>query len=606
MAEAQAVAFTDNLLTCSICLGEYEDPRVLPCYHTFCYGCISEHATRTTNQDGTFQCPLCREKINFPRDGLVKLKKDFRVHTTKELLSQKRQQEVSSPSKETDVNSVNQVIISCEKHPNNELKYYCEDDDTIICCECIITEHSGHRISSVEQVAKCNRDKIKVALVKTMKTLNRFKNKFTMGTVRESRDSQIRTVTIKDIKDQAQRMRKLIDQREETLISEVNSAYDVRKKQNEANKNILELHHAFIQSTCDFAQKLIDNGTDSDIMAHAKSLTERLAAKEKTPVPTSDILAQISYLPGEISAAGLEAMLGQVTVQSQPPLAERRTPPRNRARAPPLPDFAKLRCMHSFNTGLRGASKNLSMYPTYGLAIDELQVFVVDILHDRIKMYTHLGKLNFDIDIRRPFDLTVSQTDHLYITSKGEKSVLVYTTRGQQVTTMGQGKLEDPRGITLNREGHVMVCDGKKKSILVFHADGRQLLDTIPLSMCRNPTYITVNSVNDNIVISDVDQHCVHVLSPTGAQLCQYGSTEGSGNGQLARPCGVCTDRYGHILIADCNNHRIVALSPRGQLIRYIVTENDGLESPKALTIDHVGRLVVEEAGGNVKTFIYI
>ncbi|XP_023930482.1 uncharacterized protein LOC106159696 [Lingula anatina] len=302
------------------------------------------------------------------------------------------------------------------------------------------------------------------------------------------------------------------------------------------------------------------------------------------------------------SRRGVNPRSGQVTVQTQPPLAEQET---NTTSAPHSPVFLdKAECVRSFSAKLED-----DRIPVIsGLAIDKEHMFVVDRRNFRTKVFTHEGQFKFDIKVNAPWDVAVSQTGHLYITSWGDRCVQVYSTRGQQVTTMGQGLLGSPRGITLNRQGHVMVCDGRKKSIFTFHADSGQLLNTIPLSMCEFPVYITVNSVNDNIVItdwgSDMRRYCVHVLSPTGDHLYQYnGSREGS---ELWYPHGVCTDSYGHIFIADSGKQRIVALSPQGQFIRYIVTWDDGLLFPSAVVINPAGQLVVGENKGNVKTFQYV
>ncbi|XP_013379953.1 uncharacterized protein LOC106151306 [Lingula anatina] len=298
------------------------------------------------------------------------------------------------------------------------------------------------------------------------------------------------------------------------------------------------------------------------------------------------------------SRRGVNPRSGQVTVQTQPPLAEQET--NTTSATHPQVFLEKAECVRSFSTKLKD---DRDIFIT-GLAIDKEHMFVVDNGNNRTKVFTHEGQFKFDIKVNKPCDVAVSQTGHLYITSPGDRCVQVYSTRGQQVTTMGQGLLEWPLGITLNRQGHVMVCDRGKKSIFTFHADSGQLLNTIPLSMCRGPVFITVNSVNDNIVISDWGR-CVHVLSPTGDHLYQYdGSREGS---ELWYPRGVCTDSYGHIFIADTGNDRIVALSPQGQFIRYIVTEDDGLKSPSAVVINPAtGQLVVGEFYGNVKTFQYI
>ncbi|XP_013381059.1 tripartite motif-containing protein 2-like [Lingula anatina] len=481
MAEALAADIKENILTCSICLGEYEDPRVLPCYHTFCYGCISDHATHSQNPNRTFLCPSCREEISFPAGGLNQLKKNFVLSKTKDIIT-KQQVGQTLEEEQTKVAAVTQAIeqmtICCKKHPKNEFKYCCEDDNTVICEKCLAKEHGGHRISSVKQV--------------TM---------------------------------------------------------------------------------------------------------------EKTPVPTPDTPAKISYSPGKIPAAGREAMLGQVTVQSQSPLAGQGTNPTS---APHPVFLEKVKCVYSFSSKLKDDTRIIIM----GLAADGTHVFALDFSSGRTKKFTNAGDFMHVFAVYKPYDLALSQTGRLYISSHGsvDKCVQVYSTAGEYLTSMGCGVLQKPWGVTLNRQGHVMVCDGGKKSIFTFHADSGELLNTIPLSMCKIPAYITVNSVNDNIVISDMDwdKPCVHVLSPTGDQLYQYGGTQGSGDGQLKIPQGVCTDSYGHIFIADTANHRIVALSSQGQFIRYIATKDDGLKLPVALAINPAGQLVVAEQWGTVKTFQYL
>jgi tripartite motif-containing protein 56 len=42
-----------ELVTCAICLDHYQDPRLLPCSHTFCLNCI-----RQLVKSGQFDCPL--------------------------------------------------------------------------------------------------------------------------------------------------------------------------------------------------------------------------------------------------------------------------------------------------------------------------------------------------------------------------------------------------------------------------------------------------------------------------------------------------------------------------------------------------------------------
>ena len=47
----------EDYLICSICLNQYEDPRVLPCGHAFCVACLAEHIHKTA-RNRKFACPI--------------------------------------------------------------------------------------------------------------------------------------------------------------------------------------------------------------------------------------------------------------------------------------------------------------------------------------------------------------------------------------------------------------------------------------------------------------------------------------------------------------------------------------------------------------------
>jgi hypothetical protein len=44
-----------NLISCAICLEHFNDPRLLPCSHTYCLQCIRQMASVN---NGLFECPL--------------------------------------------------------------------------------------------------------------------------------------------------------------------------------------------------------------------------------------------------------------------------------------------------------------------------------------------------------------------------------------------------------------------------------------------------------------------------------------------------------------------------------------------------------------------
>ncbi|XP_062609116.1 transcription intermediary factor 1-beta-like [Saccostrea cucullata] len=56
----------DDISRCSVCFDKFKTPRYLPCYHSFCHGCLSSFIASSCQSKETsfgFPCPLCRDFI---------------------------------------------------------------------------------------------------------------------------------------------------------------------------------------------------------------------------------------------------------------------------------------------------------------------------------------------------------------------------------------------------------------------------------------------------------------------------------------------------------------------------------------------------------------
>ncbi|XP_063408215.1 E3 ubiquitin-protein ligase TRIM33-like [Mytilus trossulus] len=56
----------DDLLTCTICLEIFKEPKYLSCLHTFCKSCINTFIVSTVkdNNPSGFKCPVCRRSVS--------------------------------------------------------------------------------------------------------------------------------------------------------------------------------------------------------------------------------------------------------------------------------------------------------------------------------------------------------------------------------------------------------------------------------------------------------------------------------------------------------------------------------------------------------------
>ena len=182
----------DEELKCCICLELFEDPRMLPCLHSFCLGCVQ----RSLNDDrSSLTCPVCRarhelnnEKIRLlPVDQYAELrvlplkkrpqqehdafgeckvcekKQSLLVawcHDCNNMICQPcvlvhkniaclRKHKVVESSPKTALNYKNRTM--CESHAEVELKYFCNGCSELVCAECLLGGHRDHQYSVVKE-----------------------------------------------------------------------------------------------------------------------------------------------------------------------------------------------------------------------------------------------------------------------------------------------------------------------------------------------------------------------------------------------------------------------------------------------------------------------
>lgn len=128
-------------LTCSVCYSLFNDPRVLPCSHTFCKACLDNVLQVSTNFSIwrplrlPLKCPNCRSMVELPPNGVEALPTNVCLRAIIE--KYQRDNEPRAPS--------------CPEHPRQPLNVYCVQDCKLICGLCLtIGQHQGHSIDDLQ------------------------------------------------------------------------------------------------------------------------------------------------------------------------------------------------------------------------------------------------------------------------------------------------------------------------------------------------------------------------------------------------------------------------------------------------------------------------
>ncbi|KAK2868757.1 hypothetical protein Q7C36_000628 [Tachysurus vachellii] len=128
-------------LTCSVCYSLFNDPRVLPCSHTFCKACLDNVLQLSTNFSIwrplrlPLKCPNCRSMVELPPNGVEALP----VNVCLRAIIEKYQHD-NEPR-----------VPSCPEHHRQPLNVYCVQDCKLICGLCLtIGQHQGHTIDDLQ------------------------------------------------------------------------------------------------------------------------------------------------------------------------------------------------------------------------------------------------------------------------------------------------------------------------------------------------------------------------------------------------------------------------------------------------------------------------
>jgi DNA-binding beta-propeller fold protein YncE len=157
-----------------------------------------------------------------------------------------------------------------------------------------------------------------------------------------------------------------------------------------------------------------------------------------------------------------------------------------------------------------------------------------------------------------------------------------------------------PRQVWVASDGFVFVADYGNKRVQVltpaldFHA-------FVGVGQLRGPSGVCTD--DDVIMVSEAGAHRISVLKRCdGALLRRFGS-QGSDDGQLDSPNGLCfMSGHRHVAVADYYNHRVGVFSVEGEFVRHVGVGK--LRYPTGVACSAFDELVVADyANERIVTF---
>ena len=127
-------------ITCPVCQGYFQDPKVLPCLHYCCKECIRQLATRNR----PFSCPECNQDTLLPQNDPNVLPTAFLVNRMKELHTSMER-------------AGSKVMTACEMCSRSIPVAFCRQCSDFICSDCVnshvtLKVFRGHKVVTLEEL----------------------------------------------------------------------------------------------------------------------------------------------------------------------------------------------------------------------------------------------------------------------------------------------------------------------------------------------------------------------------------------------------------------------------------------------------------------------
>lgn len=321
-----------DILECGICLSPFDDPRMLPCVHSFCLGCLERSfaAQDPGESCSSFAqpcCPLCRRAFDMPSNGFAGLQKNFFLarlietmrivgpdpggapcesclkdptpgvdtplaviycHTCKEKLCsaccfyhrKKKHQMTVIGEPGTDNSQPLDTSVPayyCAQHNKYVLDLYCSDCDEVLCPMCFIEKHQGHQRQGIEEASIEFREQIESSVTNLLKVQTMFR-----GCCQrlEQQKSQVleKTVDLERAVISAQEeVKKSVDQCANGLLAMISDtkAEALKRITTQLDDNNFKL--ASLDNYVLYSQGISQKGSDVDVCRAGNGLRSRYA-----------------------------------------------------------------------------------------------------------------------------------------------------------------------------------------------------------------------------------------------------------------------------------------------------------------------------------------
>ena len=560
-ASSEALKKLEEQLSCPICLEQFTNPKMFPCFHSFCLHCVEGVAPELIEGNLCLPCPTCRSPCPNPDKGLTSLPPSFVINNLievyglmKKVLGDQQascdncdktnavcyckqcskffcpdcQQQHDNWKAFSNHQTLNleevastayqlpqakpEATDNCTDH-NKPLEIFCETCEELICQLCTVRKHAGHSYDVVIDTYKKHCDTItKSSLQPLNQQVDCISQCMTNLINRRKTINEQSQKTKEEVHLMITELKQVLDETERKLIRDVDIA--LQHKVIVLDHQIKEVETALgqVRECRDHVEQSLKIGspqqvlsTKSQMMSRTKSVISSVKDKTFQPLEQADIELVKSDNINEIHK-----------------------------------NIGTIKC-----TVLPPSKVNVSCHP---IPLTN-QESTITISFDGSPVPVPLYLISCSLtppDSSGPMQCSMKKSRQ-----SGQYNV-VFTP-----VTRGPHQL------------HVKVCDIEipcsPVSVPVSVPPEKRGTPVKTISGLKEPSGVAVTD-DGLMIVSERDGHCINILDKEGNKIRSFGS-RGSKKAQLCYPYGLALTSNRTILVADRNNERIQELTMEGECL---------------------------------------
>ncbi|KAM9528314.1 tripartite motif-containing protein 2 isoform 1-T5 [Salvelinus alpinus] len=627
-----------QFLICSICLDRYDNPKVLPCLHTFCERCLQNYIPAHSL---TLSCPVCRQTSILPEKGVAALQSNFFITNLMDVLqrppSDSRSQE--NAVLETISSVATGQPLSCPNHVGNVMEFYCPPCETAMCQDCTSGEHAEHPTVPLKDVVEQHKASLQEQLDAVKNRLPEIDSALqVLSEILQQLTNQKSSIE-GDIHTTFDELQKTLNVRKSVLLMELEVNYGLKQKVLQAQLDTLFQGQDGINSSCNFTEQALSHGTEAEVLLVKKQMSERLSelASQELPLQPGEN-DQLDFL---VETEGLKKSihnLGTIVTTNAVASETVATGEGLRQCVAGLPTSVTITTKDKDGELCKMGKANI----TAEIATPDGSVGDGEILDNKNGTYEYLytapkeGSLTlslrlYDQHIKgSPFKIKATKSADVSPSTESAKKRLkspgsshvkqkaikrpasMYSTGKRKenpieddlifrIGTKGRNKGEftNLQGVAASSVGKVLIADSNNQCVQIFSNDGlfksRFGVRGRSPGQLQRPTGVAVHP-NGDIIIADYDNKWVSIFSSDGKFKNKIGS------GKLMGPKGVSVDRNGHVIIVDNKACCVFIFQPNGKLVTKFGNRGNGdrqfagtLNGPHFAAVNHNNEIIVTD-----------